>query len=291
MDYKIEKAGIYDIPFENYIGQKGLTPTPWLSSSTINIMLNKSPMHAAHAHPDIGGSSDNNSSKVASIGTVAHALILKKADSRIVVSPYPEFRTNEAKAWRDAALQSGKVVVKQSDYDAAIRMADNFERRMKYFDLGETFPTDSTEKTVVAEIEGVWCKIRIDSIGLNLWDLKSTGTEYTPSKWIKNQLYGNGYDVQVELYRRVFKAATGEQKRMILPVLEQSEPHDCYPVILDDLADDLAREKVDWAIKTWRESLAAGKFAGYSDGKIVYARPSAWMMSDWAEYKNNRSVA
>ncbi len=280
----ITTAGIYDVPFKDYTSQKGLTPTPWLSSSVIKTMLQKSPRHAAFDHPDIGGGAEEESSKVANIGTVAHSLILHEHDERIVISPYPEFRSNEAKAWRDNNIDAGRVIVKQPEYDAAKAMATAFHKGIRVYEkeLGEEFKTDQTEKTVVAEIEGVWCKIRVDAICSSLWDIKSTGVEMTPSKWVKNQLYGNGYDVQVEFYRRVFKAATGEDKRMILGVIEQNAPHDCYPVVLSNAADALAAAKVDWALKTWREGIESRIWMGYTP-RVIYAEPPVWELSDWEQ--------
>jgi len=279
-------AGVYDISFEQYLG-KGLTPTPPLSASTIKTMITKSPWHAACAHRDIGAQDEEDEeSTVSSIGTVAHALILKQADKRIAVSPHAEFRTNEAKAWRDANLRAGKVVVKQPDYDSAVLMAQAFEPKMASFadELGEKFSTEQVEKTIVAQINGVWCKIRIDSLAKSLWDIKSTGTEYAPSKWIKNQLYGLGMDISVAFYKRVWKALADEDKRFILAVIEQKQPHDVYPVILGETGMDLANRKVDWALDTWKRGLETGKWAGYANGRVIYAEPPTWELTQWEEH-------
>ncbi len=283
----ITTAGIYDIPFEQYLG-KGLTPTPPLSASTIKTMLDKSPFHAACEHRDIGAiDEDDEESTVSSIGTVAHALILKQADKRIAVSPYPEFRTNEAKAWRDGMLAQGRVVVKEEAYQAAVRMASVFEPKMSVYakELGESFSTEQVEKTIVAQINGVWCKIRIDSLAQSLWDIKSTGTEYAPGKWIKNQLYGMGMDISVAFYKKVWRALTGEDKRFILAVIEQKQPHDVYPVIVGDIGMELANEKVDWALDTWKRGIETGQWAGYSNGRVIYADPPVWELAAWEEHK------
>ena len=280
-------AGIYDLPFEQYLG-KGLTPTPPLSASTIKTMITKSPWHAACAHRDLGAiDEEDEESTVSGIGTVAHALILKQADKRIAVSPYPEFRTNEAKAWRDSNLAAGKVVVKENDYQAAVRMASAFEPKMATFadELGEKFTTDQVEKTVVIQINGVWCKIRIDAICKSLVDIKSTGTEYAPGKWIKNQLYGMGMDITVAFYKRVWKELAQEDKRFILAVIEQKQPHDVYPVILGETGMALANEKISWALDTWKRGLETGKWAGYSNGRVVYADPPTWCLTEWEERK------
>ena len=280
-------AGVYDIPFEQYLA-KGLTPTPPLSASTIKTMIEKSPWHAACEHRDLGAiDEEDEESTVSSIGTVAHALILKQADKRIAVSPYPEFMTNEAKAWRDSNLAAGKVVVKEKAYQAAVRMANAFEPKMAAFadELGEKFTTDQVEKTVVVQINGVWCKIRIDAICKSLVDIKSTGTEYAPGKWIKNQLYGMGMDITVAFYKRVWKELAQEDKRFILAVIEQKQPHDVYPVILGETGMALANEKVDWALDTWKRGLETKKWAGYANGRVVYADPPVWELTKWEERK------
>lgn len=287
---KITTAGIYDIPFQEYLG-KGLTPTPPLSASVIKDMLNLSPRHAANNHPDLGDKGDNSSSEEANIGTVAHAIILKQKDARIAISPYPEFRTNEAKAWRDSHLAAGRIVIKEEKYNKAVALAQKFPERMAEYraELGEDFPTEQFEKTVVAEIDGVWCKIRIDALGASLWDLKSTGAEYNPAKWIKNQLYGDmRYDISVAFYKRVWKALTQEDKRFILAVCEQSDPFDAYPVIVGDVGMEMANEQVSWALQTWKRGLETGKWAGYAGGRVVYANPPPWSLSDWESFKQRQ---
>lgn len=282
----IDKAGIYDVPFETYLGGK-LTPTPPLSASVIKTMLLKSPKHAANEHPDIGGRREEEETKSSGIGTVAHAMIMKQQDKRIAVSPYPEFRTNEAKAWRDLNLAKGMIVVKEDDYNAAKSMTASFLPTMEQFskELGESFPTDQYEKTVVAEIDGVWCKIRVDAIGQSLWDLKSTGTEYNPQKWVKNQLFTLKYDITVAFYKKVWAALTGEDKRFILAVLEQNDPFDAYPVIIPEQSIEKANEQVAWALRTWRTGLATGKWAGYAAGRVVYAQIPPWETAEWEDFK------
>lgn len=288
----IDKPGIYDIPFEQYLG-KGLTPTPPLSASVIKTMLNQSPRHAANEHRDIGGKHDESSSKVASIGTVAHAIIMKQEDKRIAVIPYPEFRTNEAKAWRDGELAAGKIVIKEDAYNDAAGMAAAFRPTMAQYtaELGEEFPTSDFEKTVVVKIGDVWCKIRIDALGQSLWDLKSTGTEYLPEKWVKNQLFGPmKYDITVAFYKRVWKELTGEDKRFILAVCEQNDPFDAYPVIVDDFGLEDANEQIEWALRTWSAGLKTGKWAGYAGGRVIYASPPPWNRAEWELFKQREKT-
>ena len=284
----IDKAGIYDIPFEEYLG-KGLTPAPPLSASVIKTMLNKSPKHAAFEHPDIGGGrEEKESTKAAILGTIIHAFVTGEEDKRIIISPFDSFRTDDAKAWKKSQLKNGMIITKQDDYDAAKEMAAAFHENIGIFskEIGEGFPTKDFEKTVVVQIEDVWCKIRIDALAKNIWDLKTTATNARPEKWTKNQLFREmGYDVNIAFYRRVWKELTGEDKNFIVAVLEQNKPYDSYPVIIGDWGLEKANEQINWAIKTWSEGLKTGKWDGYAAGEVIYALPPAWELAEWEEFK------
>jgi hypothetical protein len=280
------KAGIFDMPFKEYLADP--CPEPALSASVIKTMLQKSPMHAADEHPRLGNNKEEKEdSKVSRIGTVGHAIITKQTDHRIALSPYEEFRSNEAKAWKQDALASGKIVIKPEEYETASKMSDSFFKNFSknFGKVKEEFPSADFEKTIIVQMAGVWCKIRVDAIAESLWDLKSTGTEYTPEKWCKNQLEGMGYDITAAFYRRVYQELTGEHKRYIFAVLEQKSPFDSYPVIptTDMLA--LADEKIDWALKTWRRGLDTGKWDGYARGEIIFASASPWNITAWEQFK------
>lgn len=281
------KAGIHEMSFKEYLADP--CPEPALSASVIKTMLQKSPLHAADEHPKIGNNKEEKEdSKVSRIGTVAHAIITKQTDTRIALSPYPEFRSNEAKEWKAAALGAGKIVIKEEEYETASAMSGQF---FKNFDKNfakakEAFPTDNFEKTVIVQLSGVWCKIRVDAIANSLWDLKSTGTEYTPQKWVQNQLFGMSYDITAAFYRRVYQAATGEDKRYIFAVLEQKSPYDSYPVILDEVGYEQANEQIDWALKTWRRGLDTGKWDGYAGGELILASPAPWDIARWEQFKD-----
>ncbi len=280
------KAGIFDMPFKEYLSDP--CPEPALSASVIKTMLQKSPMHAADEHPRLGANKEEREdTKASRIGSAAHSIITKQTDHRIALSPYPEFRTNEAKEWKQAALSAGKLVIKPEEYQVAESMSGKFFGSFtnNFAKVKEAFPTDDFEKTIIVQLNGVWCKIRVDAIGASLWDLKSTGTEHTPEKWCRNQLEGMGYDITAAFYRRIYRELTGEDKRYIFAVLEQKSPFDSYPVIANDEMLRLADEKIDWALKTWRRGLDTGKWDGYARGEIIFASPSPWNITAWEQFK------
>ena len=286
----ITAPGIYDLTHDEYHADP--CPTPSLSRSCIVDMLTSSPKHAALRHPLIGAQREEESTKVASIGTVAHALLLGKGEERIRVSPYDEFRTSEAKAWRDAQLASGKTIIKADGYANAQAMVAGFRTNMEKYsaELGESFPTSGFEKTVCAQLNGVWCRILIDADGDSIWDLKSTGTEYRPEKWVRNQHFGAGGDIQAAFYQRVYEAATGKRKRFISAVVEQNAPYDAYPVVSTEKGNEIANQKIDWALATFKCGLESGHWDGYA-ARVVYADPAPWMQAEWEEFKLRDELA
>ena len=85
---------------------------PTLSSGIANMIYNTTPKHAWTAHPRLGRT-PRNPTKEMDLGSVAHEIILGKGGG-YVVSPFDEFRTKEAKAWRDETLESGATVIKET---------------------------------------------------------------------------------------------------------------------------------------------------------------------------------
>ncbi len=286
----ITTPGIYDLTHDQYHNDP--CPLPSCSRGWIVDALTQSPKHAARKHPRIGGQRDDESTAVASVGVVAHALLLGKGEERVRVSPHAEFRTNEAKAWRDEQLKAGHTIIKEEGFKEAERIVAAFRPGMDKFnaELGESFPTSGFEKTVCAQVNGVWCRILVDADGKSIWDLKTSGTEYNPAKWVKNQHFGGGGDIQAAFYSRVYEAATGIKKRFISAVIEQSDPYDCYPVLNTERSLAIANQKIDWALAVFKRGLESGEWDGYAK-RVVYADTPAYAEMDWEETKLRADIA
>jgi hypothetical protein len=63
-------------------------------------------------------------SKSMDTGTRVHALVLGKGEEHLALLPYEEYRTDEAKAARDAAIAAGKIPTKPREMDEAQAIAD-----------------------------------------------------------------------------------------------------------------------------------------------------------------------
>src|SRR6185503_15222345 len=83
--------------------------TPSLSASIAKLLIDKSPMHAHAAHPRFGGEKYE-SSAAQDAGTLIHRLLLG-AGKDIETIDADDYRTNAAKAARDAAKAAGRIPV------------------------------------------------------------------------------------------------------------------------------------------------------------------------------------
>lgn len=52
------------------------------------------------------------------LGELAHMFVLGGNAKDFIVAPYEAFRTNEAKAWRDARKVEGKTIIRKNEYEA-----------------------------------------------------------------------------------------------------------------------------------------------------------------------------
>src|SRR5262245_27966982 len=91
-------------------------PVPALTNSGIRTLLNSCPAKFAHEHPAIGQPVDAFESTIAQrLGSLVPRLALDKGDD-YAISPFDEYRSKEARAWRDETEAAGLIPVKQADF-------------------------------------------------------------------------------------------------------------------------------------------------------------------------------
>ncbi len=96
----ITKPGFYpEITPDEYFAEP--CPAPALTNSGIGTLLRYCPAKFAYQHPAIGQPAEERADTAARyMGSLVHRLALDKGDD-YVISPFVEYRTKEAKAWRD----------------------------------------------------------------------------------------------------------------------------------------------------------------------------------------------
>lgn len=185
------------------------------------------------------------------IGSAIHSLILEPGNFErdFIVADFDK-RTKAGKEQAELAENSGKILLKVSEYETAQNVANSFKDTDFY---REHFVLDfgDVENSYFSEFEGVKVKCRPDYFNLSkniILDLKTTSSENgaNPNEFLK-AVANYGYYIQAQWYLNITGA-----KNFIFVALETSEPY-CFGVYeLDQSFMDLAVEKIDKALSIYK---------------------------------------
>lgn len=289
----INKPGLYlDIPEKAYHGG-GLCPAPPLSSSVTKVLINQSPGHAWWEHPDLNKSKAlevEHSTKTQGAGTAIHKLILGKGRPLKVLN-FDDYRTNAAKAARDAALAEGATPLLGKEMDKAEEVAEAAKRRLADTEIAHLFGEDKGDAEVTGvwqEANGIWCKMRVDWLPhaaregghITVVDIKTTGQSAKAEDWSRT-MFEFGGDIQDALYRRGLKALLPGARRIdfVFVVIEQTAPFAVQLCRSSGETKDIAETQVALAIETWGECLKRGANLEqwpFYEGEIANIDPPVW---------------
>jgi len=277
----IDQPGIYTIDKATYLADP--CPTPSLSSGIAGVLCLQSPAHARQQHPRLNPAVVNEVSDAADLGTAAHAFLLE-GSSAVEVIDAKDWRTNAAKAARDAARAAGRIPMLPPAWETLRAMlATTREQLDKHRDGGALmFRAGQPEQTVIWHEQGVWCKARLDWLRPGaIDDYKTTGVSANPEQWTR-RIFDNGSDIQCAWYLRGLKAVTGLDAEFRFAVQETFPPY-CLSVIgLGPDAMVLGEKRVLYALEKWRECLDRNDWIGYPR-RTAYASLPPWIESAWLE--------
>ncbi|MGI9500379.1 MAG: PD-(D/E)XK nuclease-like domain-containing protein [Geminicoccaceae bacterium] len=276
----IEEPGIYDIASAAYHA------LPYLSRSTIHTLLTKSPAHAK-----MGAQEEPNGAM--RLGTVWHKLVLGKGDE-YAVSPYDEYRTKDAKAWRDEQLEAGLVPIKRKEFDIAQQMAETLHEQLGHHEIGNVFDRPGrAEVATIWQDGGVWCRALNDWLPEDvtaIYDLKSSESASTDA--FQRVAFAHGYHLQAHWYARGVAAVTGQDALQIpfrFVVQESSPPHFVNVIEMSGEALFMAEEQIQKALRIWKQCTKSGKWPGYGH-KVREIDPPGYMISRWEMEKTIDSM-
>jgi hypothetical protein len=260
---------------------------PSLSKSIAHLLVSRSPLHAWSAHPRLGGVRKV-PTEVMNDGSVLHKLILGKG-AEIEVIHVDAFRSDRAKALRDAAIAANKVPIKIADFEeislAAVKMTDSF-RALGYEFTGESeVAIEWTETTGSGSAAAqVLCRCRIDHVFLNdgvIYDLKKVRSAH---EWDATRAMDEyGHDIQYVAYRRAVAALRPQHKapRFVFLLAEFEEPYAVNHVEPDALWEEIGNMKWGQAISTWHQCLSRGSWPGYAGAEPTIVTPPTWVSHRW----------
>lgn len=229
---KIAQAGIYDISFEDYLGdtcegvsisahglahfltrEEGGTATPahWWAHSCYN--QNREP---------------EKSTKAFDVGRAAHALVLGEPQfaKYFAVLPFDSLRTNEAKAWAEKTEAEGKTVIRAADLEMIERMAAAVKRSPQ---VGQAFKAGRPEMSLIWRDEqtGIWVKSRPDWLPDDpaarlILDFKAHA-DIEPAKFARDAFAFN-YHLQAAMQRQAVREVMGVEPIGVGHVVQEKEP-------------------------------------------------------------------
>lgn len=179
----------------------------WLSKSVLWELKNASLYQWRFSPATFKGSA------AADWGTMLDCLVTTpdEIDSIVAIHEFPNFRTKEAKEWRDEQVENGLIVMREEEMDDVRKAA---ERMMANRDAAEIIGRSGKQVVLLSQLEGVNFKGLVDLAPVDrpyLADIKTTG------KWSHREFektIGNlGYHVQAAVYLALWNKVYPDDKR------------------------------------------------------------------------------
>ena len=267
--------------------RNGPIDVPWLSQSIAHTLISQSPLHAWAQHRMLGGI-NRPPTRALDDGTIIHKILLGTSASEIVVLDHDEYRTNVAKADRDAVLAAGHIPIKRKDYELLELAATAIGQRFK--SLGIPLDGDK-EVSIHWEEQGrhgpVHCCAMLDLLAPNgmIFDFKSTRSATLKS--CRRAMTDYGYYLQDVVYRRAINALMPELEGRAAMAFVFAELDPPYAVSKPRVTSNAMREMGEkaWrrAVLTWEQCLLTDTWPGPDEDGADILEPMPYALTDAME--------
>jgi len=271
------------LSLEEYI--RDPAPTPSLSASIAHLLLTRSAKHAQLAHPRLNPAWQPDATEQTDVGSIAHALLLDRDESRVVVIDASDWRTRAAKDQRDAARAEGKLPILTDRYGEVVHMV--LAARQAIADAPEiaaAFADGRPEQTLLWQEQGTWCRCRPDWMTHDtrlLIDYKTTAASAEPDRWARGMLLDMGYDLQAALGLRAVRALFRPRDASFVFMVQETDPP--YAVSFVGLSPEweaFAAQKLRHALALWRHCVETDRWPSYPS-RVCWAEPPAWAVTQF----------
>jgi hypothetical protein len=264
-------------------------PEPSLSASLACELVTTTPAHARLKHPRLTPAMVEKEAAHFDFGEVAHALFLEGRDV-VEILDFHDFKTNVAKAARDAARAQNRVPLLRKVWtDVEAMLMATRPQLDAHEDGAAMFRDGLAEPVLVWQEDGLWFRARMDWLRLSIRrrqfaidDFKTTSTSADPEKLSDRTAWDLGWDLKASFYRRGLHALTGYGAEFRFAVQEWHAPFALSVVAPSPGAEMLGDMKVHMAIERWRRGLRENDWRGYPRQTAFFDVP-AWMEKRWAD--------
>lgn len=277
------QPGIHTIPADRYHADPA--PEPSLSNTMVKTVL-KTPRHAWIAHPRLNPDyRPRPDSDEFDLGTAAHSLLLEGIHKAKRLD-FKDWRSNDAKAERDAARAAGLIPMLPRQYEAVMLMHEAARDFIETTGFRGLLQRAKPEQSLVwKDPTHIWCRARLDLLDLTgqplVLDYKTTAAE-GPGDFMRKSMVTYGYDTQSLFYPRGLQELGIPDARFVLLVQETTFPFMCYLVEPAASMVELASHKLTRAMRLWRDCLHSNRWPGYST-EVHQAEAPVWALKEEEE--------
>lgn len=269
---RIGTAGVYDIPMEDYHGD--CCEGPSVSGSGLVKIEQLSPLHYWHSSYHNPKREEIDTTAL-SFGRAAHAWVLGEPEwnKYFILSPYADFRTKEARTWRE---QQTRTVVRQEQLDAVKAMADTI---LKTPLIQNAFQDGKAEQSLIwkdAET-GLWCKSRPDWLpnALQYVPNYKTARSSRPADFAR-QAFSLGYHQGAALCIEGLRQVLGwKSPSYYFVAQEKAAPYVATLLVMREPDVEWGQLQNRRALRTLARCIDAGEWPGYATGAVEIEMP-AW---------------
>lgn len=281
---QITNPGVfYDFPVDDYFEDP--CPGPSLTQSIAKILIDRSPLHAWHAHPRLNPDYEHDDDKKFDLGNTVHRLLTGRGP-KIVPLDFPNWQTRASKEAREEAIKAGCQPILREQYERAAEMRDAAIRQLRAAGLAAPFSEGAGEVVMAAQDGGVWLRTMIDWMEHteSFWDYKSTGLSIAPHS-LSMVAANAGWDVQAAFHERIIDAIdpNGAGRRTFRFVAQEDEPPFAISILeMDGHWMTMGRKKVQHAIDIWTDCIKHNRWPAYPTDILRLEYPG-WKETRWLE--------
>lgn len=289
---RITKPGIYtDMSAADYFADP--CPDPSLTQSLAKLLLDRSPLHAWYASPKLNPRFERDEATRFDLGNAAHWHLIGRGKDMVVIEA-PDWRTKDAKAARDAAVEAGKSPVLREQFDRAGDMAEAALNQLAALGLVDEWrPEVGHGEAVIANREGdIWLRAMIDWLPHHkrvVWDYKSTRASAAPHA-VSARMGDTGWHIQAAMHERLLNAIDPDnagRRRHLFVCQECDEPYALTVSEISEASLTIGRMQIQHAINLWARCVAENRWPGYPQ-EITAPELPPWAQQQWLEQEIER---
>lgn len=260
------QQGIHlDVPTADYFADP--CPAPSLTQSVAKILLEKSPLHAWHAHPRLNPDYHHDDDRKFDIGNIAHKLMIGRG-KEVVTLEFDDWRTKAAKEARDMAASAGKLAVLSKHYAKAEAMVRAAREQLEPFGLALDENDTDGEVVCVWEENGIYFRTMIDLLSRSrtiVADYKTSSMSCAPHG-IGRMMESAGWHIQAAMHERgldILDPKKAGRRRHLFLAQEDEKPYAMTVVELSEGPLTMGRKMLQMAVDCWRHAIENNRWPGY----------------------------